>query len=234
LSGATVAIQGFGKVGSYAAILFHEVGAKVIAVSDVHGGILNEAGLDVPDVLAHAQRTGKVMGFIGAKSITNSELLSLPCDILIPAAMENQIRADNANQVQAKLVSEGANGPTTPAADRLLFQRGIPVLPDILVNSGGVTVSYFEWVQNIENEQWSLEEVNSKLKAKMERATDAVLDKQVEINRSLATLEAARSAARAQGAAAEPPLEIADHRTAALVLAIERVATVAIERGIWP
>jgi glutamate dehydrogenase (NAD(P)+) len=234
LRGARVVVQGFGKVGSYAAIMFQEAGARVIAVSDVHGGILQEEGLDVAAVMAHAQRSGSVMGVPGTKSITNHELLSLPCDILLPAAMENQIRADNAGQVRAKLVSEGANGPTTPAADRILFQRGIPVLPDILVNAGGVTVSYFEWVQNIENEQWSLEEVNQKLQLKMERATDAVIDKQHEINRSLPELEVARLACRTQTAASHMPLETIDLRTAALTLAIQRVAAVAMERGIWP
>jgi glutamate dehydrogenase (NAD(P)+) len=234
LPGASVAIQGFGKVGSYAAILFQQAGAMVIAVSDVNGGIFKEDGLDVSAILAHTQRVGSVTGVVGTKSITNQELLSLPCDILLPAAMENQIRADNANQVRAKFVTEGANGPTTPAADKILFQRGIPVLPDILVNSGGVTVSYFEWVQNIENEQWSLEEVNQKLQAKMERATDAVVDKQREINRALPQQETDRVASRASGVPADTPLATVDLRTAALTLAIQRVATIAMERGIWP
>src|SRR5262249_47649741 len=148
------------------------------------------------------------------------------CDILIPAALEAQVRADNAERVRARFIAEAANGPVTPAADRVLFARGLPVLPDILTNAGGVTVSYFEWVQNIENEKWDEEEVNGKLRTKMERATDAVLDKQA------ALAEAVRGGKLrdARGAAPEPP----DLRTAALALAIERVAVVTLERGIWP
>lgn len=140
--------------------------------------------------------------------------MALPCDLLIPAALENQIRKDNASAIAARMVCEAANGPMTPAADAILFQRGIPVLPDILVNSGGVCVSYFEWVQNIENEQWDLNEINHKLQTKMERATAAVIDRRALLQRGGA--------------------QSADLRTAALVLAIERVANVAQERGIWP
>jgi glutamate dehydrogenase (NAD(P)+) len=208
-----VVIQGFGNAGSIAAQLFHEAGALIIAVSDSHGGIVNEKGLDLAVVSAHKAATGSVAGLDGARTITNDELLALECDILVPAALENQIRRDNVHTIQARLICEAANGPTTPAADRLLHDRGIPVLPDILANSGGVCVSYFEWVQNIENEQWDVAAVNDKLRAKMERATDAVLDRQAQVNRA--------------GAAA-------DLRTAALLVAIERVAHVALERGIWP
>ena len=153
---------------------------------------------------------------------------------MIPAALENQIRGDNAAAVRAKFIAEAANGPTTPAADRSLFARGIPVLPDILANSGGVTVSYFEWVQNIENEQWDLGDVNRKLQTKMERATDAVIDKQREINGALDRIDEERQKGRKPS---EPPLDRlqpVDLRTAAFVLAISRVAQVALERGIWP
>jgi glutamate dehydrogenase (NAD(P)+) len=156
-----------------------------------------------------------VIGAAGTRTISNDELLAWECDILIPAALENQLRCDNAVAVRAKLVLEAANGPTTPAADRMLYERGIPVLPDVLANSGGVCVSYFEWVQNNENEQWDVDGVNSKLRAKMERATDAVLDKQAALNRQF-------------------PHDPVDLRTSALVVAIERVAHVALERGIWP
>ncbi|HZF12476.1 MAG TPA: Glu/Leu/Phe/Val dehydrogenase [Thermoanaerobaculia bacterium] len=214
LDGARVAIQGFGNAGSIAAELFAAAGARLVAVSDSRGGIHGPGGLDPQAVIAHKRRTGSVTGFPGATAVSNAQLLTLPCEVLIPAALENQIRGDNAAAIQAKLVVEAANGPTTPAADRNLFGRGIPVLPDILANSGGVTVSYFEWVQNNENETWGLAEVNQKLAERMERATDAVLDTQARIGRETG--------------------EAIDLRTAAYVLAIGRVAEVALERGIWP
>jgi glutamate dehydrogenase/leucine dehydrogenase len=224
--GARVAIQGFGNAGAIAAELFHEAGARVIAVSDSHGGAFRKDGLDLPGIAKHKESRGSVVGTPGTETIANSELLALECDILIPAALECQIRKDNADQVRARFIVEAANGPTTPAADRILFRKGIPILPDILANSGGVTVSYFEWVQNIENEQWDEAEVNGKLKIKMERAADAVLDKQKTIN------EQAGAGKTKSGTGAT--LEPVDLRTAALVLAIDRVATVALERGIWP
>src|ERR1051325_7080318 len=182
-SRATGVIQGYGNAGSIAAELFTDAGARVIAVSDSTGGVLCEDGIDPAAALRHKQQTGSVVGMPGTKNITNAELLHVPCDVLIPAAFENQIRADNVNGVNTKVVSEAANGPTTPAADQALFARGIPVLPDILTNSGGVTVSYFEWVQNNENEHWSEEQVNEKLRRKMEGATDAVLQIQADIRR---------------------------------------------------
>jgi glutamate dehydrogenase (NAD(P)+) len=220
VDGATVAIQGFGNAGSHAADLFQEAGAVIIAVSDSQGAIVNENGLDLAAVRAHKAKAGSVVGTPGTGTIDNPELLTLDCDILIPAALENQIRRDNAHRVKAKCICEAANGPTTPAADRILQQRGIPVLPDILANSGGVCVSYFEWVQNNENEQWELEEVNHKLRTKMERATDAVLEKQAQINR--------------RHQESPHPAGAVDLRTAALIVAIERVAEVALKRGIWP
>src|SRR5262249_39782666 len=178
VKGARVAIQGFGNAGAIAAELFHEAGAKIIAVSDSKGAILRAKGFDPAEVLEHKKEKQTVVGTPGTEAITNDHLLTLECDILIPAALECQIRADNADRIRARLIVEAANGPTTPAADTLLFEKGIPVLPDILANSGGVTVSYFEWVQNIENEKWAEQDVNSKLKRKMESATDAVIDKQ--------------------------------------------------------
>jgi glutamate dehydrogenase (NAD(P)+) len=215
LAGARVAIQGFGNVGGIAARLFAEAGARLVAVSDSRGGAASEQGLDPLAVAAHKKKTGSVVGAAATKTITNDELLALECDVLIPAALENQLRCDNAVAVRAKLVVEAANGPTTPAADRMLYERGIAVLPDILANSGGVCVSYFEWVQNNENEQWDVDGVNSKLRLKMERAADAVLDKQAALNRQF-------------------PHDPVDLRTSALAVAIERVANVALERGIWP
>jgi len=167
MEGLGVVVQGFGNVGANAAILAKEFGAKVIAVSDVKGGIYNERGLDVLEVLKHKERTGSVINFPGAKNVSNEELLELPCDILIPAALEGQIHKNNAKNIQAKIVVEGANGPTTPEADKILFDRGVMVVPDILANGGGVLVSYFEWVQNLTNLYWKEEEVNEKLDNKM-------------------------------------------------------------------
>ena len=224
LEGATVVIQGFGNAGSIAAELFAEAGARIIAVSDTRGGIRNDSGLDVEAVIAHKAQTGSVIDLPDATNISNDELMGLSCDVLIPAALENQIRADNVATIQARLIAEAANGPTTPAADRSLLERGIPVLPDILANSGGVCVSYFEWVQNIENEQWELEKVNGSLERKMRRATDAVIDTMEEVNGSLDKLSSSQS--RQLG-----PIDL---RKAAFVLAIKRVAKIAAERGIWP
>ena len=228
--GSTVAIQGFGNAGAIAAELFHEAGAKIIAVSDSRGGIYEKGGLEPGAVIQHKQQTGSVVDFPHAQSISNPELVTLPCDILIPAALENQIRADNVHAVQAKLIVEAANGPTTPAADQNLFGRGIPVIPDILANAGGVTVSYFEWVQNIEYEQWDLDVVNRKLLVKMQHATDAVLESQQKINASLKQIAAAQ---RERGTEKGPLMPV-DLRTAAYVLAIRRVSEVTLARGIWP
>lgn len=228
--GATVVVQGYGNAGSIAAQLFAEAGARIIAVSDSRGGISSPDGLDWAAALEHKRLTGSVVGLGKTKEISNEELLTLPCDILIPAALENVIRGDNAADIKARLIAEAANGPTTPDADRILFERGIPVLPDILANAGGVTVSYFEWVQNIENEQWDEEEVNGKLLVKMNRAADAVIDEQKRINQSLDELKAQREARGLEGDALKP----VDLRMAAYVLAIGRVADVTLKRGIWP
>ncbi len=214
LKGARIAIQGFGNAGSFAAELFLEAGAKIVGISDSKGGVTSDDGLDPKAAFAHKKQTGSVVGFAGTKNVSNEELLAMDCDVLIPAAFENQIRLDNVAGVQAKLIAEAANGPTTPAADAVLFERGVPVIPDILANSGGVTVSYFEWVQNIENEHWTEAHVNELLKEKMEAATDGVLQMQLEIkDRHNASV---------------------DLRTAAFALAIKRVASVAMVRGIWP
>jgi glutamate dehydrogenase/leucine dehydrogenase len=214
LQGARVVIQGFGNAGSIAAQLFTEAGATVIAVSDSTGGVVAEDGIDWRAAIAHKKQAGTVVGLAGTTNISNEQLLHIECDVLIPAAFENQIRADNVSGVKTKVVAEAANGPTTPAADQALFDRGITVLPDILTNSGGVTVSYFEWVQNIENEEWTEDEVNRALKRKIEAATDAVLQMQIEIRDT-------------QGANV-------DLRTSAFALAIKRVAAIALARGIWP
>jgi len=228
--GASVVVQGYGNAGAIAAQLYAEQGAKIIAASDSRGGIYNPDGLDPLDVLRHKKKTGSVVGYPGTKAVSNEEILEIPCDILVPAALENVIRSDNADRIQAKVIAEAANGPTTPAADKILFAKGIQVLPDILANAGGVTVSYFEWVQNNENEQWEEDEVNLKLHVKMERATDAVIEKQKEINDSLQVLNDQRW----KRDPSFEPLQPVDMRSAAYVLAISRVAQVTLERGIWP
>ena len=216
LEGAKVAVQGFGQVGGVVAKLFQKEGAIIIAVSDSQGGIYKEDGLDLNAVEQYKKEHGSVVGLPETKTITNDDLLELECDILIPAALGNQIRSNNAEQVQAKLVVEAANSPVTIEADDVLARKGVVVIPDILANAGGVTVSYFEWVQNIENEDWDLEEVNKKLRLKMNRAADAVVDRWRKLIKDNVEAEAINL------------------RTAAMVVAIERVASVTLERGIWP
>lgn len=169
-----VAVQGFGNVGSVAAAVSADLGARVVAVSDKDGGIYNPAGLDIAQVQAYKQRHRSVTGFPGATAITNADLLTLPVDILFPAALGNQITADNASAIRAKIVGEGANGPTTPEADRILHEKGIRVIPDVLGNAGGVTVSYFEWVQNQSRFYWSEDEVTARLEQYMGRAMAAM------------------------------------------------------------
>jgi glutamate dehydrogenase/leucine dehydrogenase len=170
LQGMTVAIQGFGNAGSIASELLHQRGAKVVAVSDSRGGIYSSRGLDPSAVEAHKKETGSVAGMPGADRVTNRELLELKVDILIPAALENQITEENAPQIRPKILAEAANGPTTPEADPILHENGVFLIPDILANAGGVTVSYFEWVQDLANYFWSEDEVNQKLETVMKRS----------------------------------------------------------------
>jgi glutamate dehydrogenase (NAD(P)+) len=164
---ATVVVQGFGNVGSVAADLLSKDGAKIVAVSDVGGGIQNPNGLDVPGLIAHVAKNRTVAGFPGSTPVDGKKLLEIPCDVLIPAALENQITQANAGRVSARIVAEGANGPTTPQADKILNKNGVLVVPDILANSGGVTVSYFEWVQDRQGLFWREEEVNTRLEQMM-------------------------------------------------------------------
>jgi glutamate dehydrogenase (NAD(P)+) len=174
ISQARVAVQGFGNVGGVAGKLFAEAGAKVVAVQDHGGTIYREAGLDVPALLAHVARNGTVAGFEQAEVIADDDFWGVPCDILIPAALEQQITDANAGRIQAKMVIEGANGPTTPQADDILHDRGILVLPDVIANAGGVTVSYFEWVQDFSSFFWSEDEINARLVKIMQDAFGAV------------------------------------------------------------
>ena len=170
ISGARLAVQGFGNVGGVAGKLFAEAGARVVAVQDHGGTIYREAGLDVPSLLKHVQETGSVGGFAGAEVIANDSFWDVDCDILIPAALEQQITAANAGRIKARMVIEGANGPTTPAADDILQSRNILVLPDVIANAGGVTVSYFEWVQDFSSFFWDEEEINARLVKIMKHA----------------------------------------------------------------
>ena len=208
LRGARVSIQGFGNAGSVAARLFHNEGCKVVAVSDTRGGIYNESGLDPAAVMRHKQERGTVAGFPGAQAVRVQDVLEVPCDILIPAATEGVITAANAERVQARIVAEAANGPTTPEADVILFKRGCVVIPDILANAGGVTVSYFEWVQDLQSFFWGVEEITAKLEMLMNRAFVAVADRADQHH--------------------------CDMRMAANMLAISRVAEATQIRGIYP
>ncbi|MDD2692317.1 MAG: Glu/Leu/Phe/Val dehydrogenase [Simplicispira sp.] len=174
LEGARVAVQGFGNVGGTAAKLFAEAGAKVVAVQDHTGTICHSSGLDVPALLAHVKAHGGVGGFAGAETMAPADFWGVACDILIPAALEGQITQDNAARIQAKLVIEGANGPTTPEADDILHDKGVLVLPDVIANAGGVTVSYFEWVQDFSSFFWSEDEINARLVRIMKEAFDGV------------------------------------------------------------
>ena len=221
LEGARIAVQGYGNVGSVAARLFHDAGGIIVAVSDSRGGIGNDEGLDPRAVLAHKEETGSVVGYPGSTLLSNEDVLAYDCDVLIPAALECQVRADNAHNVKAKLIVEDANGPLTAAADKILQQRNVVVLPDILANAGGVVVSYFEWVQNLENQQWDLEKVEKRLKAKMCRAVDETVDRFTELQ------------ARYEGGL-DKGLQGPTLRDAALVSAIQRIATVVLQRDIWP
>ena len=208
VAGARVVVQGFGNVGAIAARLLAEVGATVVAVSDTQGGIYNPQGLDIAAVSAHKRDTGQVVGFAAADEIDNQQLLELDCEVLIPAALGNQITAANADRIRARIVAEGANGPTTPVADQILAERGVLLIPDILANAGGVTVSYFEWVQGLMEFFWSEEEVVEKLQRIMCRAFQEVL--------ALALREKV------------------DIRTAAYMLAVGRVAEASRIRGKYP
>jgi len=173
--GATVAVQGFGNAGyNYARLMQDELGSKIVAVSDSKGGIYSEKGFDPKRVLTHKEKTGSVVGFAGTKKVSNEDLLELDVDLLAPSALENQITSENASRIKAKISTECANGPTTPEADDILHKKGVLVIPDILANGGGVTVSYFEWVQDLANYFWTKKEVDEKLEGIMTRAFEAV------------------------------------------------------------
>ena len=208
LAGKKIAIQGFGNVGNAAARIFHTHGATVTAISDIKGGIYNERGLDVPSVVEYAKRHGTIVDYPAAEPITNEHLLETRCDILVPAALQSQITGKNAHKVRAHWIVEAANGPVTAEADAILQEKGIKVIPDVLANAGGVTVSYFEWVQDLQSYFWEEEEVNQRLARIMTRAFNEVM------------------------ACAEKYK--VDLRTAANVLGVARVAEATTTRGIYP
>ena len=181
----TVVIQGFGNVGSYAGEIFSKNGHKVIAVSGSHGGIVNEQGIDIPALMKYQSGNKTIADFPGTRPITNDELLALPCDVLIPAALENQIRGDTVATIKAKFILELANGPTTPEADDVLFSKGIPVVPDILANAGGVTVSTYEWEQNLKGEHWSEADVLARMKQEISAEALAIHARAQELHTDL-------------------------------------------------
>jgi len=228
IKGARITIQGFGNVGSTAARLFQEDGALVVAISDSQGGIYNENGINLDLAQNYKKEHGTVVGLPETLTITNEDLLELETDILVPAALGQQIRKENANNINAKIIVEGANGPTTPDADAILNDKGIIVIPDILANSGGVTVSYFEWVQNIENQEWTLDDINGKLKNKINKAVDVVLNRWRKLYE-----ESNKNGAKKSSNNSMKNYSV-DLRTASMVVAIERLAYVIRERGIWP
>ena len=208
IRGATVAIQGFGNAGAIAARLFAEKKAKIIAVSDSRGGVHNPRGIDPMRAVRYKERAGTVVGMPGTSRISNEDLLTLKCDILIPAALENVITLENADQVKAKIVAEAANGPTTPHADEILARKGAFLLPDILANAGGVTVSYFEWAQNLQGFFWEEKQVNAQLETVMKRSFHDVFETAKKYRVHM--------------------------RTAAYILAIGRVADAFVVRGLFP
>jgi glutamate dehydrogenase (NAD(P)+) len=205
---ATIVVQGFGNAGQFASKLVEEQGAKMIAASDSQGAIINKDGIDADALMKYKKETGTVAGFENAKSISNEELLETECTILIPAALENQITKNNADKIKTKIIAEAANGPTTPEADEILFKKDILVIPDVLANGGGVTVSYFEWLQNLRREYWTEEEVNNRLDINITKSFFDVYDTHEKYN--------------------------VDMRKAATLLAINRVVDAINIRGLWP
>jgi glutamate dehydrogenase (NAD(P)+) len=208
IEGARVAVQGFGNAGEAAARFIQELGARVIAVSDSRGGVFRGDGLDLPLVSRHKQETGSVVGAPRTRPISNTDLLELDCDVLVPAALEGVITGQNAGRIRARIVAEAANGPTSPEADDLLHERGVMVIPDILCNAGGVTVSYFEWVQDREEFFWTIDEINARLRRVLVRAFEDVYRTSVE--------------------------HAVDMRLAAYMLSVSRVAEATLTRGIYP
>ncbi len=205
---SSVVIQGFGNVGAISARLLYELGCKIVALSDISGGVYNPNGIDVHQAMHYSKEHGALRGLPNTEAVTNAELLTLPCDVLVPAAIENQITGKNVSQIKARLIIEAANGPTTPEADHILNDRGVTIVPDILANAGGVTVSYFEWVQDLQRFFWAEHEINDRLESIMTRAYRAVRNKAQQQETNL--------------------------RMGAYLLAVARVAEATEIRGVYP
>jgi len=227
VAGARVVIQGFGNVGAVCADKFARNGAKIIAVSDSRGGVYDEEGIDLDALHEHKKQTGSVVGFHGAVAVSNEEILELDCEILIPAALSQQIHGENASHVKAKLVVEAANAPVTPEADDILAQQGIYLLPDIIANAGGVVVSYFEWVQNQANQQWDADKIETKLIKRMHEAIDNLFSRWQGF--VVGDCEPSDQEKQALEQGQKPAF-----RSIALSIAIDRVARATLLRGIWP
>ncbi len=230
LDGTRIAIQGFGNAGRHAAMLFHEAGAVIVGLSDSRGGIYNGAGLDPQLVGRHKDATGSVVGAEGGEALPPAGVLEVDCDILIPAAIECQIGLHNAGRIKAHLILELANGPVTPAADDVLSERGVKVIPDILANAGGVVVSYFEWAQNIENQKWESATVATQLRDRMRRATQLVVMRRAAMTDAITSYrerwhEVVPSARQ---------LPLPDLRTAATTVAVQICRDATEQRGVWP
>ena len=230
MRGLEVAIQGFGNAGRNAAKIYGAAGARIVAVSDSRGGIYDPDGLDLIAVEQHKDSTGSVIDLPGTKPLGPKEVLEIECDVLVPAALENQITSDNAGDVQAKVIVEAANGPATPEADDILHERGVAVVPDILAASGGVVVSYFEWAQNLANEHWEASEIQERLHKKMVAATNAMITTRAALLDRLEEYRRAWSEARP----GLPEVLRPDYRIAAHVVAMQRCRSATEQRGIWP
>ncbi|HSR44904.1 MAG TPA: Glu/Leu/Phe/Val dehydrogenase [Acidimicrobiia bacterium] len=230
LAGARVVVQGFGDVGSGVANVFQQAGALIVGLADTSGSIYNRDGFDVEAVAKHREATGGISGFPGAEQRDRRAILEAPADIVIPAALENQITEENAARIEARLVVEAANYPTTPGADEILHQRGVRLIPDVLAASGGIVAGYFEWAQNLENQVWDHGETLTRLRDRVGKATERILMERLKLSEGMESYEAAWRRVRPDG----PELRVPTLRIAAYVLALSRCRTAIMQRGVWP
>jgi glutamate dehydrogenase (NAD(P)+) len=230
LSDLAVAIQGFGDIGNTVSQRFQEAGARIVAVGDSKGGSYNRDGIDLPNLRTHRADTGSVSGLAGSEKLEPGEVMTVECDILVPAALETQITSLNAPEIKARMIVEGADAPITPEADLILSERGVVVVPDILANAGAAIVGYFEWVQNLENQQWSEGEIQTRLRHKIRKATDQVLGTRARLIDNFP-----RYRDQWQRAVPDwPEIPPVNLRTSALVSAVDRCHRAALLRGVWP